>query len=132
MVRPLFDVDLPCDVLYHVIAEHAVLYFHAAIVRLRFRPDPQLRLTATQRTHGRLLWSVAAVLSHAFVSNHGYRRAYRRFEAQFQVEKSGSQSFHPSRAGRRIAVISSSGRCVPTNRSWSARRILIPSVPAAV
>ncbi|RRJ27814.1 hypothetical protein [Halocatena pleomorpha] len=30
-------------------------------------------------------WFVAAAFSHAFVTNDGYRRAYRRFEAQSRV-----------------------------------------------
>lgn len=30
-------------------------------------------------------WSVAAALSYVFVTNDGYRRAYRRFEAYFRV-----------------------------------------------
>ncbi|UPM42183.1 hypothetical protein [Halocatena salina] len=30
-------------------------------------------------------WSVVAALSYAFVTNDGYRRVFRRFEAQFRV-----------------------------------------------
>lgn len=30
-------------------------------------------------------WLIAAALSYIFVTNDGYRRAYRRFEAQFRV-----------------------------------------------
>lgn len=30
-------------------------------------------------------WSAAAAFSYVFVTNHGYRRAFRRFEAYFRV-----------------------------------------------